>query len=1271
MQEDDLDEPVDSLLAAVARIPIQPTERASDWTPPEELDEYRLIRSLGRGGMGSVWLAEDRLLERLVAVKFIAHAEPDQETSERFAIEARAAARLQHVNVVTVHRYGEIAGRPYLVSEYIRGESLDQLAKPVPWERSLELGIALARGLAAAHRHGIIHRDIKPANAILTSDGDAKLVDFGLAKLESSRRASRPSGSAWKEAGHVDELLDPKLTAPGAVAGTPRYLAPEVRRGEVASRRSDVYGIGCILYELVVGRAPSLDLQLQDTEPATLAAGSDEHARPIASRTSGAKSLLDRLGGPAARFAGVIDRCLLDDPAGRYGSGDELREALEQLQSRACGAEVPEGNPYRGLAAFEAEHRALFFGRGADSRAVLERLRADAFVLVTGDSGAGKSSLCRAGVVPEITEGRSRDGRTWSVVQLVPGHRPLTQLASVLADQLGRDEAALVAIMQDDPRQLVRELRRAGPDKGIVVFVDQLEELCTIAERSEALAFAAVLAELSTGAPGVRLLATVRSDFLTRIAELPHIGGEIARAIYLLRPLSAEGAREAVVGPAHATGTRFESPELVDTLVASIADDGAGTFPAIELPLLAFTLAQLWEARDSSQTISARSLDAIGGVRGALARHAEGVLDHLLPHQRSAARKVLLRLVTAERTRARRSLDELAGFDPAALDALVRGRLVVARGSEPPTFELAHERLIDGWPTLLAWLSESTAAVAAHARLATAVAAWERLARAKEALWGPRQLVELARLDPDDLTASEASFASAARRAVARRRWTRWSVAITIPLVVLALYVGANVLARRDLDRHVATYVVEAARHLADARQASAAGTTQRGQAFERFDAGDVEAGEIAWETARQHSSAAHAAYAQAQRALEAAFLLDTGRDEVRRELAEVTYERLQLAEREHRGSERTELAGRLQLFDPDGELASRLTAPARLILTITPVTSKVSLALASTPVVSGASLAPGSHVLIASAEGHATVRLPLVLAPGETRHVMFELPAAAAVPPGFVYVPPGSFLYGSRDEELMRRFFATAPMHERRTDGFLIARTEVTYSEWIGFLDAIVPDERARRTPRIVSSPTVQAGGTLELRPNDRGAWELQITPASVTYTARAGTSLEYRERATRASQDWLRFPVTGISSEDAQAYTAWLDRTGRVKHARLCSELEWERATRGADGRPYPHGERLAPDDANFDATYGRREGGFGPDVVGSHPASLSPYGLVDASGNVWEITRAASGTGVVMRGGGFYTDATTAHLANRQEITPAFRHLHAGLRVCAAAP
>ena len=157
--------------------------RHVDWVPPERFDEYRLVKALGRGSMGQVWLAHDTVLDRLVAVKFIAGIPAHDVVRKRFLTEARAAARVQHPNIIAVYRVGEIGPRPYLISEYVCGDSLDKLPRPVAWPRLLKIAIGLARGLAAAHRQGVLHRDLKPANAIVSETGEVKLLDFGLAKL--------------------------------------------------------------------------------------------------------------------------------------------------------------------------------------------------------------------------------------------------------------------------------------------------------------------------------------------------------------------------------------------------------------------------------------------------------------------------------------------------------------------------------------------------------------------------------------------------------------------------------------------------------------------------------------------------------------------------------------------------------------------------------------------------------------------------------------------------------------------------------------------------------------------------------------------------------------------------------------------------------------------------------------------------------------------------------------------------------------------------------
>ncbi|MCY1017152.1 protein kinase domain-containing protein [Pyxidicoccus sp. MSG2] len=1271
----------------------------STWQPPTDFEEYHLLEPLGRGAMGEVFLARDTLLDRLVAVKFIAGLAPQEGQRERFRNEARAIARVQHPNVVGIYRVGEVLRRPYLVSEFVRGQSLDRLTLPLPWTRVLTLGIGLARGLAAAHRRGVVHRDLKPANAMLAEDGEIKLLDFGVAKLvDAAAGLSEPPGapdvesplrlpdSGDRDASTADLVrtgtppppagappMPPAVAARTGLVGTPSYIAPETWRGAAASPRGDVYSFGVMLYELCTGTPPYRADSVQALREAVL----QGPYRPLAQ----VAPQVD----PA--FAAIIDRCLSREPSARFASGDALREALEALRESTGDAAPSNEPPYPGLHPFSARNRATFSGRAADIRALLDRLRAEPLVLVAGDSGVGKSSLCRAGVLPRVAEGALGPG-TWTTCELLPGRHPLAALAAALAPLTGGDESALLSELREAPAELGRRVRAGSDTRGVLVLVDQLEELLTLAPHEDAERFAVALESLTAGGPKLRVLATARGDFLARLASLPGLGEVLSGGgLYLLQRPTPEGLREAVVAPARGQGFTFESEELVETLVKAGGGDGG-------LPLLQFALAELWERRERERhVIPAAALRALGGVDGALARHADGVLSTLLPVERGAARRLLLRLVTAEGTRERRTRAELLGDAGreerparAALEALVRGRLVVAReaaGEEAGagTYALAHEALLVRWDTLRGWLAGDVEQRVLHQRLERARAEWQRLGRAEDLLWRGPQLAEAARLPTEALGDAERAFLRESRRQGIRRRIARVAAVLSLPLVAAAVYGGLQLQELRARERDIAQSVAVAERAMALAHAEQTRAETLRRQAFAAYDTGRKQEGEATWADALASLGTVERAHGEASTALDTALRRDFGHADVRRRFAAVLFERIELAEHLRRPALHAELLQRLASVDDTGEVQRRLQAPARLDLETTPTGATVRVErvlqeggrqrwshpepLGTTPL-RGAPLPPGSYRLTFHLPGRPPVLYPVLLEREEHHAARLALPAA--VPEGFVYVPPGRFLYGSADEETIRRNLVRAqPLHTLATEGYLVGRTEVTHAEYLAFLRTLPPAERAERRPHASNY-----FGSIDVAEGADGRWEFRLERPGNSYRAREGEPVHYRERERRIVQDWLRFPVSGISWEDARAYVAWLDSTGRVRGARLCDEREWERAARGADGRNYPHGDRLEPDDANFDATYGRKSLAFGPDEVGSHPESDSPFGAADFTGNVWEWMRSATSADLpIYGGGGFYQDIFTARSLNHGDGEPRLRSPWTGLRLCAPAP
>jgi formylglycine-generating enzyme required for sulfatase activity len=1265
-----------SLIAAVVASPVPPASIAEGSgddieeaaaTPsaspsvagvPEAFDGYLLVRALGRGAMGEVYLAKDTVLDRPVAVKLIASLEPGPIARERFLREARAIARLQHPNVVAVYRAGEVAGLPYLVSELVRGGSLDQLPLPFVDAQLLHVCTGLASGLAAAHRRGVLHRDLKPANALMSDDGEVKLCDFGLAKLvgvaDTSNALSAVSATDGSAGGGGD------LTRAGALVGTPRYMAPEQWRSEPATMRSDLYSLGAMFYKLSSGVSATAGENMEELRHSVL---------------SGAvRSLPEIVPGLDPAFCAIVHRCLSVDPAERPASADDVLAELVALATPA--AKVPAGNPYRGLRAFDAEHRALFFGRRADSLTVLERLRSDSLVVVAGDSGVGKSSLCRAGVVPLVIDGALHEERAWTAVRLVPGRHPLAELLRALAPFVEGGETGLASQLASDPRAASRRLCAGlGSARGLLLMVDQLEELVTEADVDERDVAALVLAELSSHIPGVKMLATARGDFLTRLAALPGFGHEMSRALYLLGPLDRTQLREAVTGPARASSLRFESEAMVETLVAA-----AAAAPAA-LPLLQFALAELWDRRDSSRSvIPSAALDAIGGVDGALARHADGVLATMAPTERKRARRLLTQLVTVEGTRAYRGEAELVGDDEvarAALRALVRGRLLAVHADDDgqSIYEVAHEALLSGWTTLRAWLDGDAERRAVHQRLAASAAEWERLAGARSVLWGAPQLAEAARVDLSASIAGgrERRFIDASLREERRRTWRTRAMIVAAPLLVAALWGGLALKTKLDRDHAVAVQMALATPQLASWEGARAAALANRGVAFALFDLSQSEAAERVWTTARKMDEVAESSFQRALGPLETMLRIDTANGILRNAFAGFIFERAELAEAFMDRGRVEESISRLGRTDETGDWLRRWNAPATLHLDSDVAGAPVrvmryedragKLVAGPALVASGTTpfeieLAPDSYIAIIDRLGGTPILYPIRLVRGEDfeASVSIEL----NMPIGFVYIPPGRFLYGNSDEDELRRdLFVSEPEHAAYLSAFGIGRHEVTWNEWIAFLDSQPPNRRLELLP--------SADG-IRLEFDESARPILRFQPSSREYTFEYGKPIVYEGRTSNKVEDWSRFPVTGITSSQAMAYTNWLHSTGRVKGARLCTDREWERAARGADERLFPTGNVILPEDANFDETYGRNPDAFGLDEVGTHPGSDSPFGVSDLAGNAWEyVTSTNRASRVNIRSGGFYDQRTALRSNNRGLTEPELHSKDIGFRVC----
>jgi WD40 repeat protein len=777
-----------------------------------ELAGYRIESLLGVGGMSVVYLAEDLRLKRKVALKLLAaRLAEDGSFRERFLRESELAASIDHPNIVPIYEAGATEDLLYIAMRYVEGADLAERLRGGRLDPGDAIGIVAQVGSAldAAHARGLVHRDVKPSNVLLDRgarpDGSdhVYLADFGLTK-----RVAEQTG----------------LGDGGNLVGTIDYVAPEQIEGGEVDGRADVYSLGCVLYECLVGQPPfrggpdiAVVFAHLRTEPPAASAARPE--LPVALDAVVSRALAKD---PDQRYAScrelaraalavTVDEAsrLLVDAASRAAAGrSDLSEAEAELAGKVIdlqtareqarmlgGASTParaaaEGMcPFKGLASFEPVDAEYFFGRERLVAELVARLVGAGFLGIVGPSGSGKSSVLRAGLLPALAGGVLPGSEGWRRVLMRPGEQPLAELRRVLVSGA------------KDP--LAEALAALPPNERLLLAVDQLEELFTACRsEGERAAFAATLACAAADPYGrAVVVVALRADFYGRFAGFPELAELLGSNHVLVGPMQGSELRRAVELPAARVGLQVE-PELADVLV----DDLEGEPGA--LPLLSTALLELWQKREGN-TLTVAAYRQSGGVTGAVARLAEDTYARIPDQRKLLVRSVMLRLVGEDEgelpVRRRAPLAELdldRNEDAAAvLEALADSRLVtVGEGS----VEVAHEALLAEWPRLREWTDEDAEGRRLRRHITQAATDWDaagrdpgelyRGARLAAALdWSADHAFELNELERAFVTGSRDAFEQETKRA--RRTNQRLRVLLAGVGILLAAAVAGGIYA--------------------------------------------------------------------------------------------------------------------------------------------------------------------------------------------------------------------------------------------------------------------------------------------------------------------------------------------------------------------------------------------------------------------------------------------------------------------------------------------
>lgn len=685
---------------------------------PSYVGRYAVRHEIARGGFAVVVLAWDEDLDSAVALKILDcdPAGAGDEFQRRFIEEARMLRRIRSHHVVTVHDVGRLNdGRPYFVMDYAdRGTLNDWLARRAAGRIDAQSGIdlrelmalvdALADGLSAIHRAGLVHRDIKPANILFQSlrqiVTDPDLTMRHLPGKPGPQEMGGPFHDARILVGDLGIAKDVVRSGVRAtmLGGTPDYHAPEQLDIEAPlTPAADIYAATAVLYQLLSGSRPPKPELLEAQFPQSL-----------------------------ERWRGILSSGLAVDPAERFASMQSWRAAIHDVLAEAAAEATPQPTstvsfaaqavssdcPYKGLSAFQPEDADRFHGREALTEELVRRLQMQKVLVVGGPSGSGKSSLVRAGLIPALRAGAGPGGARCRIVVMTPGRDALAELYYQLVQALEQVPGAQRPMIRPEdlaqrPALARRLAHPTGAEPPLILCIDQFEELFTLSPPAQRQPFIEALSAMTDPADSqVRIVIAVRADYYAACAQVPWLAERFTDNQVLVGPMNPAELRRAITEPARRAGLYLER-NLVDAII-----DEAGN-EAGSLPLISHALVETWMRRKGA-TLTLEGFRAAGGVAGAIAQTADVIYEQRFGEaEQAATRRLFLRLVAPGEgagdtrrvvDRAEIEADSEPQIMARVVEPLTEARLLTV---DKRSVQIAHEALLRSWPRLRGWIDEA------------------------------------------------------------------------------------------------------------------------------------------------------------------------------------------------------------------------------------------------------------------------------------------------------------------------------------------------------------------------------------------------------------------------------------------------------------------------------------------------------------------------------------------------------------------------------------